>query len=276
MDAIIEIKNLSFSYRDNEPVLQNISFTIKKGDYVVVLGANGSGKSTLAKLISGLLTPDKGKIYINNLLMREDSLPALRKMIGIVFQNPDNQFVGATVEDDIAFGLENNQVPHDEMLGVIEKYAKFTKMEAFLTKEPCNLSGGQKQRVAIAAVLAMSPKILILDEATSMLDPRGKAEIKEIIKILRKEMDDLTIISITHDILEAETADEVIILNKGKIYSKGKPNEVFIDEQTLKDVSLDLPFHYKIKNELSKKGLHLNDVDSEGMVEEICQSILKR
>ena len=182
--SLIEVKNLDFSYNETKKVIKNISFDIKKGDYVTIIGHNGSGKSTLARLLIGLLEAKSGSIKIDGLELNEENVYKIREKIGIVFQNPDNQFIGSTVRDDIAFGLENHMIPQGDMDDIINKYAKEVGLEEFLDKEPTALSGGQKQRVAIAGVLAMNPDIIIFDEATSMLDPRGKKDIKDIMRKL--------------------------------------------------------------------------------------------
>ena len=224
MSNLIEIKNLSFTYSNEDEekqyVLNNVSLNIEKGSYTVIVGHNGSGKSTLAKLLIGLLAQESGQIIIDNIELTNDSIYEIRNKIGVVFQNPDNQFIGSTVEDDIAFGLENHLVPTEEMQTIIEEYAEKTGMINFLKKEPTKLSGGQKQRVAIAGVLAMHPEIIILDEATSMLDPKGKREIKELIKKMRDIVPNITIVSITHDISEAVASDKVIVMNKGEVYAE--------------------------------------------------------
>ena len=271
MENIIEIKNISFSYNDECLVLEDFSLNIKKGKYSVIIGHNGSGKSTLAKLIIGLLEADKGNIFVDGLELNDENISSIRDKVGIVFQNPDNQFIGSTVEDDIAFGLENHCVPQEKMKNIILDFAQKVNMSKYLEKEPTQLSGGQKQRVAIAGVLAMQPKILILDEATSMLDPKGKREIKALIKKMRDIIPDLTIISITHDIDEAISSDEVIVMNKGKLFKVGAPLEIFENEKELLDISLDLPFAYKLHHELDKLGIKLTKhIDSEGMVNELC------
>ena len=276
MSNVIEIRNLSFSYDYEEEnktlVLYDVTLDIERGSYTVIVGHNGSGKSTLAKLMIGLLEKEKGNIYIDGLELNRDTIYDIRNKIGVVFQNPDNQFIGATVEDDIAFGLENHLVPNNEMQPIIEEYANKTGMLEFLDKEPTKLSGGQKQRVAIAGVLAMRPEIIILDEATSMLDPKGKREIKELIKKMRDIVPNITIVSITHDISEAVASDKVIVMNKGKVFATGTPKEIFSDEDKLKEVGLQLPFTYKVQHELQKEGYSLELVMStKEMVKEICQ-----
>lgn len=257
MEKAIEVENLSFSYEKDVPVLKNISFSVEKGEYVTLIGHNGSGKSTLSKLLCYLLEPTSGSIKIFDKVLDEKSIKELRKSIGIVFQNPDNQFIGSTVESDIAFGLENRNFSREEMKDLIEKYSNLVGMNNFLRKAPDELSGGQKQRVAIAGILALGLKIIIFDEATSMLDPEGVEEINKLIRKMKKEDSELTFISITHDIEEAYLSDRVIILNKGEIYKEGNPLEVFKDEEDIKSIGLDVPFVLKVKNKLAKKGLKI-------------------
>ena len=268
----VSIKNVSFGYDKNEEVIRDVILDIPASTYVTIIGHNGSGKSTLAKLIVGLLQPASGDIAIFDEVMDEENLYELRKYLGIVFQNPDNQFVGATVADDIAFGLENRQVPNEEMDSIINDVAKKVGMENFLNKEPINLSGGQKQRAAIAGVLAMNPKIIIFDEATAMLDPRGKKEIRDIIQLMRKENPDLTLISITHDIEEAVASDFIYVMNEGKIVNQGTPKEVFASKEQLEEIKLDLPFFYKLKSALMGEGFPVSEYeDLESMVESLCK-----
>lgn len=234
---IIEIKGLKFSYRKSFFAINGIDLTINRGEYVCILGHNGSGKSTLAKLIIGLLQPSSGEIYIDGDLLTSSNIDFIRKKIGIVFQNPDNQFVGVTVRDDIAFGLENHQFPREEMIKRIDHYSKLVSMENFLNHNPENLSGGEKQRVAIAGVLAMDPEVIIFDEATSMLDPKGVSEVNEVIKKLKNNK---TIITITHNLMEGIYADRIIVMNEGKIILDGTPQEVFKNKQILRDSNLDI------------------------------------
>ena len=267
----IELKNITFAYDKVHPVIDNVSLTIKKGSYTVILGHNGSGKSTLAKLITGLLLKDKGTIIVDDIELNERNVYQIREKIGIVFQNPDNQFIGATVRDDIAFGLENHCVEQQKMDGIILDYAQKVGMIDYLDKEPSYLSGGQKQRVAIAGVLAMAPDIILFDEATSMLDPRGKTEIKELILKMKQVVQDITIVSITHDIEEALLADEVIVLNQGKVFTTGTPDKVFQDRQSLIEIDLDVPLFFQLKSELQNKGIQVNATDMKGLVDELCQ-----
>ena len=267
---IVEVKNISFSYNEANPVLKDISFAIEEGTYTTIIGHNGSGKSTLAKLMAGLLNLNVGEIYINGLKIEEANLKEIRKSLGIVFQNPDNQFIGSTVKDDIAFGLENRLIDPLKMNGIIEEYASKVGLSDFLEKEPQNLSGGQKQRVAIAGVMAMKPKIIIFDEATSMLDPKGKKEIKELMYRLHSE-DKLTVISITHDIEEVLKADDCIVLNKGQIFMHDKPEQVFEHANELRKIDLDIPFIERIRELFKDKHLKIKGNDLDSIVEELCQ-----
>ena len=274
----VEVRNLSFSYdpQAKNKTIDGVSFSIPSGSYTTVIGHNGSGKSTIAKLLLGLLEKAEGEIFIDGLELNLENLREIRGRIGIVFQNPDNQFIGSTVRDDIAFGLENHCVPQREMDGIIEKFAARVNMSDFLNSEPTKLSGGQKQRVAIAAVLAMRHDIIVFDEATSMLDPTGKREINNLIKELHKDKK-LTVISITHDIEEVAQSDNVIIVNKGKIALVGTPKEVFRNEKLMESMQLDIPFVYKVRNALKKKGIRVSDeLDMERMAEEICRYVLKK
>ena len=225
----IEVKNCSFSYDNEKDAVKNISFSIEEGSYTTIIGHNGSGKSTIAKLLIGLLEKRNGEIIIDGLELNEKNLDEIRSKIGIVFQNPDNQFIGATVADDIAFGLENHLVESKEMDKIIQEFAKRVNMQEYLNREPQNLSGGQKQRVAIAGVLAMNPDIIIFDESTSMLDPKGKEEINELIREIN-ELKKMTVISITHDIEEVVHSDHVIVMEKGKVAYDGSKEELFTNE----------------------------------------------
>ncbi len=267
----IELKNITFSYDKINPVIEDVSFSIEKGTYTVILGHNGSGKSTLAKLITGLLLKDKGSVVVDGIELDEKNVYQIREKIGIVFQNPDNQFIGATVKDDIAFGLENHCVAHELMEDIIQEYAKKVGMNDYLDKEPSFLSGGQKQRVAIAGVLAMAPDIIIFDEATSMLDPKGKTEIKDLILKMNQIVPDITIVSITHDIEEALHADEIIVMNKGRIFAKGKPDYIFADRDALVQIDLDVPLLYRLKADLKKKDITVDATTLEGVVNELCR-----
>ncbi|MBU1141177.1 MAG: energy-coupling factor transporter ATPase [Firmicutes bacterium] len=248
---MIKVSDISFSYNSVDEALKHVNLKISKGSWVSILGHNGSGKSTLAKILVGLLSPASGEIYIDGMKLDETHISEIRKKIGIVFQNPDNQFVGVTVKHDIAFGLENQCIPHDEMVEKIHHYAALVGMEEFLSKEPHQLSGGQKQRVAIAGALAMEQDIMIFDEATSMLDPEGTQEIIELIKRLNKDLSK-TIITITHDLSFAAQSDFLIVLKDGEVILQGTPKEVFNQEELLKSSNLELPFELSLYNEASK------------------------
>ena len=268
----LEIKNLCFAYEENHPVIDDISLSIDKGSFVAVLGHNGSGKSTLAKLIVGLLEKNSGQIFFDDIEITKKNLRDLQTKTALVFQNPDNQFVGSTVEDDIAFGLENREFPHDKMQEEIEKFADSVNMLDHLKKEPVNLSGGQKQRVALAGALILRPEILILDEATSMLDPKGKSTVRRVIDRIHRENPDLTIISITHDVDEALLADKVVILSKGKLVKSGEPKEILRDEQALLDLKLEMPFIYRVEKKLSEACIDSQAETIEKLVEDIWAS----
>ena len=268
----LEIKNLCFSYEESRPVIDDISLSIDKGSFIVVLGHNGSGKSTLAKLIVGLLEKKSGQIFFDGQEITKKNLRDLQTKTALVFQNPDNQFIGSTVEDDIAFGLENREFPHDQMQEEIEKYAASVNMLDYLKKEPINLSGGQKQRVALAGALILKPDILILDEATSMLDPKGKATVRKYLDRIHKENPDLTIISITHDVDEALLADKVFILSKGKLVKDGKPQDILRDEKALLDLKLEMPFIYRVEKKLSEACIDSQAETMEQLVEDIWAS----
>ena len=268
----LEIKNLSFSYDGSNKVIDDISFSVEKGSFVSVLGHNGSGKSTLAKLIIGLLDKSDGTIYFNDEELNKKNIRDFQSKVSLIFQNTDNQFIGSTVEDDIAFGLENRQFPHDKMQEEIEHFADCVGMLDYLKKEPIALSGGQKQRVALAGALILKPEILILDEATSMLDPKGKSTVRRVIDRIHKENKELTIISITHDIDEALLSDKVLILSKGKLIKEGKPQNVLRDEKTLLSIKLDMPFVYKMEKELAEMGIVSNADNIDKLVEDIWAS----
>ena len=266
---MIEIKNLKFSYEE-VAVFNRLNLTIKKGEFIAILGHNGSGKSTLSKLLVGLEAADGGEIWINGLRLSDETIDEIRKQVSIVFQNPDNQFVGATVADDIAFGLENRQVPREEMIELVAKYVAKMGLDGLENAAPHDLSGGQKQRTAIAGALAVGSEILILDEATSMLDPAGRADIMTLVRELASD-EKRTIIMITHHLDEAVYADQLIVLNEGEIIKTGTPLEVFEHSQELEAVGLDVPFAVKASKELVKQSIiHKICVTNEELVEALC------
>ncbi|HEM3539167.1 TPA: energy-coupling factor transporter ATPase [Streptococcus suis] len=254
---IIEIKNLKYKYNqeDEQYTLNDVSFHVKQGEWLSIIGHNGSGKSTTVRLIDGLLEAESGDIYIDGDALTVDNVWDKRRLIGMVFQNPDNQFVGATVEDDVAFGLENQGIPLEEMRSRVNDALELVGMADFKTREPARLSGGQKQRVAIAGVVALRPKIIILDEATSMLDPEGRLDLIKIVREI-KERHGMTVISITHDLDEVALSDRVIVMKNGQVESISTPNELFMRED-LVDLDLDRPFTTELASSLRQTGLDL-------------------
>ncbi|MCM3033489.1 MULTISPECIES: energy-coupling factor ABC transporter ATP-binding protein [unclassified Niallia] len=274
--VLVTVDSLSFMYEDQQrKALDNVSFQVKQGEWVAIVGHNGSGKSTLAKLLNGLYFSSEGSIQIGDVTISEETVWEARRKIGMVFQNPDNQFVGTTVKDDVAFGLENIAVPREEMHKRVEAALSKVNMLPFLDQEPHHLSGGQKQRVAIAGVIALKPSIIVLDEATSMLDPQGRQEVLELMKELKEE--NMTVISITHDLDEAARADRIIIMNEGKIYKEGNPSEIFQLEKELIDIGLDIPFAIKLRSGLRKQGVQLDKITltEEELVTELWTSHFK-
>ncbi|MGQ7557031.1 energy-coupling factor ABC transporter ATP-binding protein [Streptococcus suis] len=257
MMNIIEVKNLKYKYNkeDEQYTLNDVSFHVKQGEWLSIIGHNGSGKSTTVRLIDGLLEAESGDIYIDGDALTVDNVWDKRRLIGMVFQNPDNQFVGATVEDDVAFGLENQGIPLEEMRSRVDEALELVGMTDFKTREPARLSGGQKQRVAIAGVVALRPKIIILDEATSMLDPEGRLDLIKIVREI-KERHGMTVISITHDLDEVALSDRVIVMTNGQVESISTPNELFMRED-LVDLDLDRPFTTELASSLRQTGLDL-------------------
>ncbi len=276
---VISIKNIHFNYQDQDTreALSDVSLDVYEGEWLAIIGHNGSGKSTLAKMMNGLLEASSGEIYIDGQLLTEDTVYEARRKVGMVFQNPDNQFVGTTVEDDIAFGLENIGMPRDEMVRKINTSLEMVRMTKFKEKEPARLSGGQKQRVAIAGMIALAPKVVILDEATSMLDPQGRFEVISTIQQLHKDKG-ITVISITHDLDEAAQADRVLLMEGGKVNRIGKPSEIFEMGTALVDKGLDVPFSEKLKAILKEKGMNVPNeyLDEEGLVEWLWTSVLNK
>ena len=257
MKSVIDVKNLSFRYKESQEYydVKDITFHVKRGEWLSIVGHNGSGKSTTVRLIDGLLEAESGEIVIDGQRLTEENVWNIRRQIGMVFQNPDNQFVGATVEDDVAFGLENQGLSRQEMKKRVEEALDLVGMLDFKKREPARLSGGQKQRVAIAGVVALRPAILILDEATSMLDPEGRRELIETVKAIRKDYD-MTVISITHDLEEVAMSDRVLVMKKGEIESTSSPRELF-SRNDLDQIGLDDPFANQLKHSLSQNGYDL-------------------
>lgn len=265
-NSVIVFKNVSFQYQsDSSFTLKDVSFNIPKGQWTSIVGHNGSGKSTIAKLMIGIEKVKSGEIFYNNQAITDDNFEKLRKDIGIVFQNPDNQFVGSIVKYDVAFGLENHAVPHDEMHRRVSEALKQVDMLERADYEPNALSGGQKQRVAIASVLALNPSVIILDEATSMLDPDARQNLLDLVRKVKSEHN-ITIISITHDLSEAMEADHVIVMNKGTVYKEGTAIEIFDHAEELTTIGLDLPFPIKINQML---GYQTSFLTYEGLVDQL-------
>ena len=262
---MIEIKNLKFKYNQDQTsyTLNDESFHVKHGEWLSIVGHNGSGKSTTARLIGGLLVADSGQIIVDGQELTEETVWDIRDKIGMVFQNPDNQFVGATVEDDVAFGLENKGLPYKEMVSRVQEALSFVGMMDFKDREPARLSGGQKQRVAIAGIIAMRPSILILDEATSMLDPEGRQELIQSIEDIRQQYG-MTVLSITHDLDEVAMSNRVLVLKQGKVESISSPRELFSRGSELVDLGLDIPFSALLTQKLKNQGL----IDCEGYLTE--------
>ena len=276
--SLITLENIMYRYNNDQEnnILDDVSFTIEKGEWVTIIGANGSGKSTLVKTLNGLNVPQNGNVIIDGLALNEENIWAIRQKVGMVFQNPDNQFVGSTVADDVAFGLENIGMPRDEMIVKIDQALEQVGMQKFKMHEPARLSGGQKQRVAIAGILALAPDIIVLDEATSMLDPKGRAEVLATVQAIKEE-NNLTVISITHDLNEAAQADRIFVMEKGQIKYENKPEEVFKLGDDLVELGLNVPFVEQLKTALINRGLELPDeyMTEERLVEYLWKSDLK-
>lgn len=255
MENIIEVKNLKYKYdqEDEKYTLNDVSFHVKQGEWLSIIGHNGSGKSTTVRLIDGLLEAESGDIYISGDKLIADNVWEKRRLIGMVFQNPDNQFVGATVEDDVAFGLENQGVPLEEMRVRVQEALELVGMASFKKREPARLSGGQKQRVAIAGIVALRPNIVILDEATSMLDPEGRLELIRIVKEIKDEHN-MTVISITHDLDEVALSDRVIVMKNGQIESTSTPAELFMRDDLI-ELDLEQPFTANLAESLRQAGI---------------------
>lgn len=259
MKSIIEVKDLSFRYKEDQEYydVNSVTFHVKRGEWLSIVGHNGSGKSTTIRLIDGLLEAESGEIWIDGQLLSSENVWDLRRQIGMVFQNPDNQFVGATVEDDVAFGLENQGLPREEMKKRVAESLELVGMLDFKKREPARLSGGQKQRVAIAGVVALRPAILILDEATSMLDPEGRRELIQTVQEIRKD-NQMTVVSITHDLEEVAMSDRVLVMKKGQVESTSSPRELF-SRDDLDQIGLDDPFTNQLRESLRETGYQLPD-----------------
>lgn len=281
MTEILSLQHITFTYDPEQPEVKNavedVSFSVEQGEWIAIVGHNGSGKSTIARIMNGLLFPQEGTVEIFGKPMNEENLWDIRSQLGMVFQNPDNQFVGATVQDDVAFALENNGVPYKEMVSRVEQALAQVKMTDFMDHEPQHLSGGQKQRVAIAGALALRPNLLILDEATSMLDPQGRQEVLDTVRMLREETG-LTVLSITHDLEEAILADRLLFMNQGKKFAEGKPSEIFALGDQLIALGLDLPFSMKMAHLLMQEGISLqgSHMSERELVEDLWISNFKK
>lgn len=254
----LTLKNVTFSYDENVNAVEDVNLEVSEGQYVTIIGHNGSGKSTITKLIIGLLEAKSGEIFVDGVALTPQNVYDIREKIAIVFQNPDNQFIGSTVRDDIAFGLENQMVDPSLMDAIIDEFSSRVGMESYLEHEPTKLSGGQKQRVAIAGALAMKPEILVLDEATSMLDPKGRKEVNELVHELHTK-NKMTILSITHDIEEVLLSDYVFVMSEGKLVMQGLPQEILDRAQELVELQLDIPFTVKFFNALKDQGIIIEE-----------------
>lgn len=279
--VIIKLENVTYKYKvyqeDGAPVreergLNNVSLEIFEGEFLALVGHNGSGKSTLAKLLNGLLLAQTGEVSVDGLNPKvKKELYKIREQVGMVFQNPDNQMIASIVEDDIAFGPENLGVPREEIVERVEGALKAVNMSEFHDKTPTKLSGGQKQRIAIAGVLAIRPRVLVLDEATSMLDPQGRRDVMETVKRLNRE--GITVVTITHFMDEVTEADRVVVLSDGELVMQGTPQEIFREKDKLREYGLDVPRSVALSNELFKAGLDLSPAttDINELGEELCR-----
>ncbi|MEF2966233.1 energy-coupling factor transporter ATPase [Paenibacillus sp. M1] len=251
-----ELQHVSFAYGPERPVLSDVTCGIPRGSWVSLVGPNGCGKSTLAKLLGGLLAVNGGTILVEGIPLNQETVGRIRPRIGMVFQNPDNQFIGATVEEDIAFGLEGRCLPREEMTERVQRYAGKLEIGHLLSKHPSELSGGQKQRVAVAAILAMEPGIVIFDEASSMLDEKARGELLEIVRDMKRS-GEYTIISITHDAEEIMASDRAIVLRDGEVAADLTPRELFEDEELLRSCRVIAPYRIRLERELRRQGIHL-------------------
>ncbi len=274
MDNIIELKNVSYDYVSGDMItrgVKDVTLDIERGSFVAFVGHNGSGKSTLAKLLNGFFVPDKGKVFVEGIdTADDDKIFDIRKKVGMVFQNPDNQMVASIVEDDLAFGPENLGVPREEIGKRIDWALKTVNMEGQNKRTPNKLSGGQKQRISIAAILVMKPDVLILDESTAMLDPKGREEVMETIMRLNKE-EGMTVILITHYMEEVILADKVVVMNDGEVVLHGTPKEVYKELETIRNAQLELPIITQVAVELKNRGYDVPlSLTKEELVEALC------
>ena len=275
--ALLTAENVSFSYDKKHKAIDDVSISVERGEYVAIIGHNGSGKSTLARLFNALLIPDSGKITVEGFCSSDKkALFEIRKRVGVVFQNPDNQLVASIAEDDVAFGPENLGVPRKEIGERIDYALKAVGMEEFRRSAPSRLSGGQKQRIAIAGVLALKPEVLVLDESTAMLDPQGRKEILDVVKKLNRE-EKVTVITITHYMEEVLEADKVYVMDGGRVAFSGTPEYVFSDMARIKGLGLELPLAGYIAEKLREKGVPVPEsvMTPEGLLEAICESLPK-
>ena len=270
--SYLSLKNVSFSYDKKSNVIKNVSLDISKGEYVAIIGHNGSGKSTLAKLFNALIIPDSGEVIVDGLNSKDKkSLFEIRKRVGVVFQNPDNQLVASSVEDDVAFGPENLGYPREEIEERINFALDSVNMQKYRKSMASRLSGGQKQRVAVAGMLAIKPEVLVLDESTAMLDPKGRKDLLKVAKELNEQ--GMTIVTITHYMEEVLLADKVCVINKGEVVKIGTPKEIFAFKEELKALGLELPLSVYLKDKIEENtGLRLNDVLTETeLLEALCK-----
>lgn len=278
MSEIITVKDVTFTYEEaTEPALRGITMAVQEGEFLAVLGHNGSGKSTLAKLLNALYIPTEGTVTVCGWDTQDDDhLWDVRQTAGMIFQNPDNQIVATVVREDVAFGLENLAVPHDEMVRRIDDALAAVRMTDFAASAPHMLSGGQKQRVAIAGILAMQPRVIIADEATAMLDPSGRREVLSTIRRLNRDKG-ITVVWITHYMEEAAQADRVIVMNQGQVALTGTPREVFEQTETLREMHLDVPHMTDLAQDLRRDGMPLpaGILTVDEMTEEVCKLLCR-
>jgi energy-coupling factor transport system ATP-binding protein len=270
--SLINLENVSFSYDKKNSVIKNVSLEINEGEYCAIIGHNGSGKSTIAKLMNALVLPDQGQVTVCGMDSKDKKkVFDIRKTVGVVFQNPDNQLVASIVEDDVAFGPENLGVKREEIGERIDFALSSVGMEKYRRSSPMHLSGGQKQRIAIAGVLALKPKVLVLDESTAMLDPQGRKEVLSVVEKLNKEQG-VTLVNITHYMDEVVRADKVVVINDGQIAMCGTPQEIFKRKDELNGYGLELPLASVLADQLIAKGLPLPEgiLTEERLAEELC------